>query len=664
MTNLINLKDFIPFGSFSTSELENTLKLHLDDAISALDYIEKLEYVSWNTLQETLYLKLYLLSQIWVITNHLQSVNDSQELRTLQENYQTKISEFYVRLGQSKRLYNHIKFIKDTESDQLNFEDKKIIDNEFRDFKLSGIELEQSKQTEFKEIQTKLSNLATKFEQNIMDATDGYQKIVTLDDLKGVPPDLIAQYKQEDGTYKITLHAPSYLPIMEYADNRELRQELHHQYVTRASKFNSKLWDNSQNICDILDLRNQKAKLLGFKDYTELSLFTKMANTPQEVLGFLYNLSDKSKHQAEQDLLELQIFAKANYGIDNLEVWDIPFVSEKLQQHKYSYSNWELKQYFPLGRVLSGLFKLIYELYSVEFKLRTDIPAWNSDMQVYELIKNQNSIGLIYLDLFARTGKQSGAWMNSMQDRFVSDKVTKQPHAAIMCNFTPLDKDGISLLTFDEVQTLFHEMGHSLHHLLTSINHFNISGINGVEWDAVELPSQFMEYFAWNRQILNNISSHIKTGLSISDELYQKLIKARYYHSGLAMLRQVEFAILDIKLHQTKITNPNDYLNLTNEVRNEVSVIKQQPYNRFLNSFSHIFAGGYASGYYSYKWAEVLATDIFSKFENAQSYTDLGSKFHNTILSKGGLSPMLDNFVEFMGREPEIDALLKYSGIL
>ena len=496
-----------------------------------------------------------------------------------------------------------------------------------------------------------------------MDATDKYSKITGIEDLKGVPEDLLPQYKIGDNQYKITLHAPSYVPIMEHCENRSLREELYYQYVTRGSEFNGGLCDNSQNICDILDLRHQKAQLLGFNDYTELSLSTKMATNASEVLDFLYNLSKKSKDQAKRELEELKTFAKTNYGIDNLEPWDIPFVTEKLQQYKYSYSNWELKQYLPLDKVLDGLFKLVYELYKVEFKARTDIPSWHIDTKIYELTKNNNSIGLIYLDLFARSGKQSGAWMNSMQDRFVSSSTNKNPQATIICNFTPPNMEGITLLTFDEVQTLFHEMGHSLHHLLTTINHFSISGINGVEWDAVELPSQFMEYFAWDRNILNNISSHIKTGISIPDELYQKLINARHYQSGLAMLNQIEFSVLDIKLHQSTISSCQDYLDLTTEIRSQIAVIPQVWYNRFLNSFGHIFAGGYASGYYSYKWAEVLATDIFSVFESEPCYTTLGNKFYNTILSQGGLKPMLDNFIAFMGREPQIDALLKNSGI-
>lgn len=672
MSTLQDFTDYIPFGSFSTNDIEKALYQSLDTAKHALAAVEASTNVTWESLQQSLYLPLYKLNQLWVITGHIESVNDTAELRALQEKFQSLISEFYVGLGQSKSLYHHFKHIKETEFHNLDVEAQKIINNEFRDFVLSGIDLPEEEQQKYKEIQNELSKTGTKFEQNLLDATDSYEKFVTLDELVGVPDDIVALYKQaaidadKPDLYKITLHMPSYLPIMQYCASRSLRKELYYQYITRASEFGDPKFDNSNNICNILQSRAKKANLLKFNNFTELSLFTKMATNSEQVLDFLYQLSDKSKSHAKEDLADLVQFAKEHCEIETLEVWDVPYVSEKLQQHKYSYSNWELKQYFQLENVLDGLFKLIYDLYQVEFRINLNIPLWHADMCAYDVIKDNNVIGNIYLDLFARTGKQSGAWMNSFQDRFVSKVIHKNPTAGIMCNFTPPSTDKkIALLTFDEVQTLFHEMGHSLHHLLSNVNHCSISGINGVEWDAVELPSQFMEYFAWDKKILKSITKHIVTGESIPDDLYIKVLKARYYQSGLIMLRQLEFAIVDILLHRDKISTKEDYLNLADKVRSEVAVIQVPPYNRFLNSFSHIYAGGYAAGYYSYKWAEVLATDIFSKFDEVQnnSYKDLGTKFHNDILSKGGLNPMLDNFVAFMGREPKIDALLQYSGI-
>ena len=668
MESLQDFAEYIPFSSLNAESLEPALQQTLENAKLCLVQLENIDDVSWNSLQNQLYLPLYKLNRLWGLANHLLSVNDNQQLRDLQEKFQSKISEFYVGLGQNKQLFKCLKSL--AQKSTLSNEESKIINNEFRDFKLSGIELAVEEQLKFKDIQNQLTKLSTKFEQNILDATDSYAKLVTREELTGVPDDIIAQYKQaaidsgETKLYKITLHIPSYLPIMEYCANRKLREELYHRYVTRASELGESKLDNSQLICRILNLRHKKAKLLGFNNFTDLSLFTKMAQSSDQVLDFLYQLADKSKNHAQNDLAELKAFAASECALDKLEAWDIPYVGEKLQQYKYNYSNWELKQYFPLPRVLDGLFKLIFKLYQVEFKLNQAIPRWHPDIQAFDIIKNSENIGIIYMDLFARLGKQSGAWMNSMQDRYITDSINKKPYAAIVCNFTPpASAEESSLLTFDEVQTLFHEMGHALHHLLTTVNHYAISGINGVEWDAVELPSQFMEYFVWNKKILDSISSHIKTGKPIPDELYQKILRARHYQSGLIMVRQLEFAILDLMLHQTDIKSPDDYLELTKHIRKQVAVITPPEYNRFLNSFSHIFAGGYASGYYSYKWAEVLATDIFNLFDDIDDYTELGKKFHSTILSRGGLNTMLENFIAFMGREPQIAALLKYSGI-
>ena len=660
------------FSSLTVANIDGMLQYNLEKAINALDLVEKQAIVSWLDLQQLLYVPLYNLSQAWTIALHLESVISTPELRNLREKFQPQITSFYVQLGQSIPLYEHFKYIQKNEYQNLGHEEQKIIDNEFRDFKLSGIELDKGKQARYGEIQTELSQLTAKFEQNLMDATDNYAKYVTHNELQGVPKDLINEYKQaaikdnKPDLYKITLHMPSYLPIMEYCDNRQLREELYYNYVTRASELGKISLDNSSVICKILELRDSKALLLGFANYTELSLYTKMANTSKQILDFLYRLADKSKTHAEKDLAELTQFAKTNCSLDTLQVWDIPYVSEKLQQHKYSYSNWELKQYFQLPKVLNGLFQLTFQLYKIEFKRNLAIEIWHADVIAYDVTSNNNKIGTLYLDLFARNGKQPGAWMNSLQDRFITEQMNQLPIAAIMCNFAPPTAGNeVSLLTFDEVQTLFHEMGHALHQLLSQINHFSISGINGVEWDAVELPSQFMEYFTWNHAILKSISSHINTGAAIPDDLYNKVVKARHYQSGLAMLRQIEFAVLDILLHENKILTVSDYQKLTQKVRSQIAVIFPPEYNRFLNSFSHIFAGGYASGYYSYKWAEVLATDVFSRFEAATNieYPDLGNKFYTTILSKGGVRPMMESFTEFMGREPQIDALLKHSGI-
>lgn len=663
---------FIKFNQLDNSSLESLLIDNLNQVMHGLEQVKQTSNLTWHSLQHMLYNHLYELNQIWGLIGHLESVNSSQQLRELRDKYQNQITRFYVSLGQSTELYRHLQQIKQSEYANLGVEDKKIIDNEFRDFKLSGIELNPQQQEQFKNIQERLTELTTKFEQNVLDATDSYSKFVTEEELNGMPADLLAQYKHaaindnKPELYKITLHMPSYFPVMEHCQNRQLREELYYHYTTRASELGDIELNNSPIISDILRLRNDKAKLLGFADFTELSFYTKMAKNSTQVLEFLDQLNTKSHAHAIADFTELSEFAKTELNLDNLQAWDVPYVSQKLQMHKYSYSNWELKQYFQLNKVLDGLFKLIFNLYQIEFKLNKAIPTWDCQMLTYEVVRDSVVIGSLYLDLFARTGKQPGAWMNSLQDKFITDEINKQPLAGIMCNFTPpLMGSDIVILTFDEVQTLFHEMGHALHHLLTKINHFSISGINGVEWDAVELPSQFMEYFTWNREILNSISCHVETNQPIPDELYTKMINGRHYQSGLMMARQLEFAILDIMLHKNKNFTIEECYKTTEIVRKKVAVIIPPDYNRFLNSFSHIFAGGYASGYYSYKWAEVLAADIFHKFDAIidQNYSDLGQKFYNELLSQGGLKPMLENFVSFVGREPQIDALLKYSGI-
>ncbi|MCC2645481.1 MAG: oligopeptidase [Burkholderiales bacterium] len=666
---LLDKYEYIPFGKFNTKQLEEALIRTLNLAKFHVTQVEELEKATWEQINQLLHINLYQLNQLWGLTNHLLAVNDSPDLRSLQDKFQPQITDFYVSLGQNKKIYNHYKWIKKHEYKTLGETAKKVIDNEFREFFLSGIDLNETKKSIFKNLQNELGILATKFEQNVLDATDQYTKLVTIEQLPGVPDDILqilaakAAKDGHEGLYKLSLHAPCYIPIMQYCDNRNLREELYQEYVTRASELGSPELDNTQIISQILKLREEKAKILNFNNYTELSLYTKMAENSKQILDFLYQLAGKSKAHAIQDINELKDIAK-KFNIQDLKAWDIQYFSEKLQQEKYSYSNEELKQYFQLPIVIDGLFKLINQLYNIEFNPNYTIPTWHTDMQTFDVIKNGKIIGNLYMDLGARNGKQPGAWMNSARDRFTYDNKTITPQTYIICNFTPPLNGLPTLLTFDEVQTLFHEMGHALHHLLTEIDHFAISGINGVEWDAVELPSQFMEYFTWNYHVLRTISKRVGCGSQLPLELYNKLLASRYYQSGLQMLRQIEFAIFDLSLHQA-LSADIDYNALLNQIRKDIAVIIPPKYNRFPNTFSHIFAGGYASGYYSYKWAEVLATDIFAVFDNAgvEQYSNLGQKFHDTILSQGGLNPMLKNFKSFMGRIPQVDALLKYSGI-
>ena len=664
------MEKFIQFNQLDHTYLDTQLDLQIKQTVQLINHLEQISPSSWQTIMLPLNRELYKLNKLWGIVGHLQSVKDSPELRQLHDKFLPLITELYVNLGQNQKLYQHIKAIKEIEYPNLNPEQQKIIDNELRDFKLSGITLNQEDQQKFKELQTSLSELSTKFEHNVLDATDSYSKYVTLAELSGVPNDSIALYKamakeEHPEKYKLTLHMPSYLPILQFANNRALREELYKEYVTRASEFGASKFDNSEIIRQIIRIRQQKAQLLDFSNYAELSLFNKMAESPQQVLNFLFDLAQKARSFAEKDLSELQTFAKETDGLTKLEAWDIPYYSEKLQQHKYSYSSNELKQYFPLPNVFNGLFTLIKNLYQLEFKINPQIPSWHDDVTAYDVIIDGKVNGYLYFDLYARDGKQPGAWMNSAQDRNLDDKELQLPMAYIICNFSKPVADKPSLLTFDEVQTLFHEMGHALHHLLTIINNSAIAGINGVEWDAVELPSQFMENFAWDYNILCDLTAHIETNEVLPKELYNKVLASRYYQSGLQTLRQIEFAVFDLLLHSEFDYIHGNYLEQLNRVRKQIAVITPPEYNRFANSFSHIFAGGYAAGYYSYKWAEVLACDIFSVFDGvpANKLGIIGDKFRTTILNQGGLRPMMENFKAFMGREPQIEALLKYSGM-
>lgn len=669
MNKLLNKFDFIPYGEFSLEELEQAITETLNIAQNTLTAVLTEQIKTWQTI-EPLHHSIYKFNRLWGTLNHLMSVTDTQPIRKLYEKLQPQITDFFVNLGQNKALYEHYNSIKQNSYNTLGLEQQKVLDNEFRDFYLSGINLNPQEQVNFKQIQNELEQLSTTFAQNVLDATDVFVKYVTKNEIEGIPEDIASMYHEaalkdgKEGLYKITLHMPSYLPIMQYCNNRQLRQELYKEYVTRASEFGDIKFNNSSLINKILGLRDDKATLLGFSNYCELSLYTKMAENPNQVLDFLYKLAEKSKPYALNDLAELSKLAQDKFGIVTLEAWDIAFFSEKLQQQKYSYSNHELKQYFQLPIVLDGLFILIKNLYQIEFKPNLNAPTWHTDVIVFDVIHNNAVIGTLFLDLYSRNGKLQGAWMNSAQDKYVIDNDNYKPIAYIICNFTaPSSSNVTSLLTLDEVQTLFHEMGHSLHHLLTKITNYSISGINGVEWDAVELPSQFMEYFTWSYDILKGISKHIETNQVLPIELYHKLLASKNYQAGLQMLRQLEFAIYDILLHCENNPVNINYMHLLDKLRQDIAVINPPKYNRFPNSFTHIFAGGYASGYYSYKWAEVLATDIFSVFDNQpiNMLSQLGNKFAQTILSQGGLNPMMDNFKNFLGREPDINALLDYS---
>ncbi len=662
---------FINFDTLTIDSLKNELAHEIANTEQLIDKLTKQEESTWLTVMKPFQIQLGKLQHVWGIIEHLHSVRNADDIRTLHEEFLPIITDLYVNIGQNNALFKHAQNIAQYDT-SLNTEQQRVINNELRDFKLAGIDLPEAEKALYKSIQTRLSELSTKFEHNVLDATDSFSYYAQLDELDGIPEDSIAMYKamakadDKPDLYKLNLHMPCYLPVMQYAKNRELREKMYTAYVTRASEFDyAGKFNNAENIHGILNLRQQKAHILNFSNYAEVSLATKMAKSPSEVLNFLTDLAAKARKFALNDVKELKEFAQSKDGITELKAWDTTYYSELLQLTKYSYSSNELKQYFQLPNVMAGLFDILKQLFNIQFVQTTDVPVWHTSVTTYALWQEGKLIGHIYFDLFARKGKQPGAWMNSAAGRSFDNGEQTLPQAYIVCNFTAPIGDKPSLLSFDDVQTLFHEMGHGLHHLLTQINNSAISGINGVEWDAVELPSQFMENFAWDYEILSKMTAHVESGDILPLQLFNKVLASRHFQSGLMTLRQLEFAIFDMQLHSDFDVLNGNYLELLNSIRSKVAVIVPPSYNRFANTFGHIFAGGYAAGYYSYKWAEVLSCDVFSQFEgkSGDELTKLGKNYLSTILSQGGVRPMMDNFVAFMGREPTIDALLKYSGM-
>jgi len=551
---------------------------------------------------------------------------------------------------------------------------QKIITNALRDFRLSGVNLDAKNKKIYKSIQNKLSELQTKFEENLLDATHAWKKHITnKEELTGLPKSVMAlaaenAKKESKKGWLFTLEAPSYIPVMKYADNAELRKEMYWAYTTRASELgpNATIWDNSKIMYDILKLRTKKAKLLGFDNYAEYSLETKMAKSSSEVISFLNNLAERTKKSAKNEFNELKQFVQESTGLDHVEASDISYYSEKLKQKKFSISQEELRRYFPVKQVIKGLFKITKKLYDVDIKERTKIEVWHDDVKFFDIFDNKGKIkGSFYLDLFSRRHKRGGAWMDECIIRRKTNSEIQNPVAYLTCNFTPPIDDKSSLLTHDEVITLFHEFGHGLHHMMTNINYSGVSGINGVPWDAVELPSQFMENFCWEKEALDLFAKDFETGDTINKDLFKKMTKARSFHAAIQMVRQLEFAIFDFRLHlEFASKNKHNIQKLLDDVRENVSVVKTPEFNRFQHSFSHIFAGGYSAGYYSYKWAEVLSADAFSKFEEQGIFNKLtGNEFLKSILEKGGSCEPMDMFIEFRGRKPSIEPLLKHAGI-
>jgi oligopeptidase A len=674
---LLTMTGLPPFSQITAKHVEPAIDTLLAENRKTVDaLLSATEKYNWDNLVQPLEEMEDRLSRVWSPISHMNSVVNNEALRNAYNTCLPKLSEYSTEMGQNVHLYQAYKTIKDSyQYQQLDVAQKKVIDNALRDFHLSGVDLPDDKKARFKEIQQQLSKLTTKYEENVLDATQGWTKhIVDQIHLAGLPESARAMAKQAAARKQLsgwlfTLDFPSYFAVMTYADDRDLRSEMHQAYVTRASDQgpHAGKWDNSQVMEEILALRHELAQLLGYQTYAERSLVTKMADTPARVLEFLHDLAKRSKPEADRELHELEMFAHKQHGVDQLEPWDISYYSEKLRQHTYAISQEELKPYFPETSVIQGMFEVVKRLYGINIQQVDGVDVWHPDVRFYEIRDEAGTLrGEFYLDLYARENKRGGAWMDVCvgRKRNLDDSV-QTPVAYLTCNLTPPIGNDPALFTHDEVITLFHEFGHGLHHMLTRVDHVGVSGINGVAWDAVELPSQFMENWCWEKEALTLLARHYRTGQNIPDELYNKMYAAKNFQAGMQMVRQLEFALFDFRLHHEFVPAKGARIQQTlDEVRQEVAVIKPAPYNRFQHGFTHIFAGGYAAGYYSYKWAEVLSADAFSLFEEEGIFDHhTGLKFLHTVLEQGGTREPMDLFVEFRGREPEIDALLRHSGI-
>jgi oligopeptidase A len=657
---------------------------HASDVVKQLE--APMDKVSWDNFVVPLEEATERLGRAWGVVNHLNHVVDTPELRATYNENQPKVTEFWTILGQNEALFDKYKLLRASpEFVNLTAARKRIVENALRDFRLGGAELPPEKKERFAEIQEQHAAISTRFSENVLDATNDFKLLVeSEDELAGIPDDVkqaarAAAEKDGKAGWQFSLHFPSYFPVLQFADNRALREKIYRANATKASEMGivfSELekWDNTGNIAQLLKLRDEEAKLLDYRSFAEVSLVPKMAESPEHVIEFLEDLARRARPYAEKDLAELRAFAKDELGIDDMQAWDVTYASEKLREKRYAFSAQEVKQYFPEPKVVDGLFKLVSSLFGVAIR-PDEAPVWHPDVRFFRIERDGELVGQFYLDLYARAGKGQGAWMDDARGRrLTTGGIIQTPVAYLTCNFTPpATVDGQlqpSLFTHDEVTTLFHEFGHGLHHMLTEVDELSVSGISGVEWDAVELPSQFMENFCWEWDVLQGLTGHVKTGEPLPRALYDKMLAAKNFQSGMQTLRQVEFSLIDMHLHYDFDPNSAKTVqDLVDEVRQKFSVLIPPAFNRFQHSFGHIFAGGYAAGYYSYKWAEVLSADAYAAFEEAveagggELSAETGRRFQKEILAAGGARPALESFKAFRGREPSIDALLRHSGM-
>ncbi|RQM68006.1 oligopeptidase A [Aeromonas enteropelogenes] len=678
MTNpLLTMDSLPPFSQIQPEQVQPAVTQAIADCKQKIaDVLAKQEPRTWDSLIAPLEEVNDRLARIWSPVSHLNSVLNSEALRAAHDACLPLLSEFQTYVGQHEGLYQAYRELAESDDfPRLDDAQRKEIQNTLRDFRLSGIGLPAEAQQRYGEIQARLSELASRFSNNVLDATQGWHKLVADEaELAGLPESVLAAARQmaelkgKEG-WLFTLDIPSYLPVMMYADNRELRAEMYEAFTTRASDQgpNAGKWDNSAIMTELLALRRELAQLLGFANYAELSLATKMADKTEQVVNFLTDLAQRSLPQGKAELEEIRAFAAEQHGQSELAAWDLAYYAEKLKQHKFSISDEQLRPYFPASKVVKGLFEVVKRVFGMKVRERLGIDTWHPDVRFYDIFDADEELrGSFYLDLYAREHKQGGAWMDvCLGRRYRRDGSLQKPVAYLTCNFNgPVDGKP-ALFTHNEVVTLFHEFGHGIHHMLTRVDVAGVAGINGVAWDAVELPSQFLENWCWESEALAFISGHYETGEPLPADLLEKMMAARNFQAAMQMLRQLEFALFDFRLHQEfDPAKPDQIPALLDEVRSQVAVMTPPAFNRFQHSFSHIFAGGYAAGYYSYKWAEVLSADAFSRFEEEGIFNPVtGQSFLRHILEKGGSKEPMELFKAFRGREPRVDALLRHSGI-
>ncbi len=670
------------FDQIRPAHIAPALDVLLANAETALEKVVGPDVaLDYDALSLVLDVATDALGRAWGAVGHLNAVADSPELRAAYNEQLPRITEFFTRLGADERLFAKYQALADSPQGQaLSAPRARALNNALRGFVLGGANLQGAARERFAAIQETMAATAQQFSEHVLDATDQFALYVSADELHGVPPDVIdacraaAQAEQKDGC-KITLHMPCYLPVIQYAENRQLRETLYRAHVTRASESGPAEQDNTPLMQTLLKLRREEAALLGYPTYADVSLVPKMAQSPQQVIDFLRDLAQRARPYAEKDMAELREFARTELGLPDLQSWDIAFASEKLKEARYAFSDQEVKQFFTEPRVLQGLFGLIETLFDVQISPDT-APVWHPSVRFFRIERTHANaspelVGQFYLDPYARTGKRPGAWMDDVCGRWRrpdAEHTVQTPVAHLVCNFAPGVNGKPALLTHDDVTTLFHEFGHGLHHMLTRVEDSGVAGISGVEWDAVELPSQFMENFCWDWSLIQKMTAHVDTGASLPRSLFDKMVAARNFQSGMMTLRQVEFSLFDMRLH-VDADSDSRIQAIVDEVRDEVAVNKPPAFNRFQHTFSHIFAGGYSAGYYSYKWAEVLSADAFAAFEEAATpeqgviNPEVGLRYRQAILEAGGSRSALENFKAFRGREPQIDALLRHQGM-